>query len=357
MNTRLAPRLEQIGRIRIGDQKGDGRDKRRKLDTFRLTVPYQSKPILEFAAGIYGGTVQQWENPMEGRSWELYTSVNSLKVYVIPNQCVATGCERWTAAGIARRCDGEIIQFDTDEQLIGTACECPEDHETRQALALKGKACVDKTRISVMLQDLPAIGLWRLDTQGYYAATNALGQIMLLQSLGITQPVEAILSMGQGKRKRWNTEKGKHETRIFPTVLLTILVTPKQLVQELPAGPMRPALPPGPPAAVAEIYGEEVEPAVSTAQPFPAAAPVAQGPMGDVATKAALLNRCNELRQKKGIHLNDYQGDVRQHWGEYPNGLRVTQLEQVVHWLETGILPADGEEQLTRTETSEEHHE
>lgn len=258
MNKRLQPRLAQIGRIRVGDRKGT-RGAPQRLKTFRLTVPYASKPILHVCAHLYGGDVQQWENPETGREFELYTTVNSLKVLILPRECVVAYCEMWNRSGLVRRCDGETILADNEEPArVGHPCLCPDDIEERQALAKDGRACADKTRISVMLPDVPAIGLWRLDTGSYYGATEAMGQVSLLQQLGITSPVEAVLAIEEHKRKRILPGKDKPETRRFLVPTLRILMTPKQVLLEMPQQEAQKQLQ-SPQERIADVWGDRVD--------------------------------------------------------------------------------------------------
>ena len=67
--------------------------------------------------------------------------------------------ELWSGGGCQRRCDGAHL-IPSDEP-----CQCDPDE----------RECKPHTRVSVMLADFPTSGLWRLDTQGYYAAVELSG--------------------------------------------------------------------------------------------------------------------------------------------------------------------------------------
>ena len=236
----LQPKLAQIGRIRLGDRKGN-RNAPQALSAFRLTVPNANKPILEFAAGLYGGAVQAWENPMEGKSWELYTEANRLHVYVPPQMALEQWCEEWSGAGLVCRCDGETIVKHIDADLEHAPCQCDPDN----------RKCVEKTRFSVFLPDLPGgLNFWRVDTQGYYAGTQILGQIMMLS--GVTQPVEGYIAITDERRKEYNREKKKYDTKRFKTLTLQLIHTPRQVLYELPQAEQRKQLT----EHVSDLYGD-----------------------------------------------------------------------------------------------------
>ena len=61
--------------------------------------------------------------------------------------------------------------------------------------------CEVMTRISLMLPDVPGLGVWRLDTGGWHAATSLPATIELLKQLS-TQPwIPAILRLEQRSKK------------------------------------------------------------------------------------------------------------------------------------------------------------
>jgi Recombination directionality factor-like len=160
-------RMTEVGRIRLGDKamlKGQG-----KPENFRLTS--KDRSVLESAAKIYGGKVRQWEPKPGMKEWELYTSVPEIPVLasmIEPSQWF----EHWTATGCKRRCDGDVCLLANGETFEEVACQC--DPENRE--------CKMTTRVSVMLPDLPSLGVWRLDTHGYYAAVELPEMFRVLQS-------------------------------------------------------------------------------------------------------------------------------------------------------------------------------
>lgn len=159
----LQRRLTEAGRIRLGDKGPKGAP--RKLETFRLTS--SDRQLLERVSNIYGGTVTPWT--AQPGQFEVTTETTALDVIVPPSaMAFSQWYETWSGGGCVKRCDG---QWDT---LNDKACSC--NPETRD--------CTPHTRLSVLLRDLPSIGVWRLDTQGFYAATELAAAVDLIQAIG-----------------------------------------------------------------------------------------------------------------------------------------------------------------------------
>jgi hypothetical protein len=117
--------------------------------------------------------------------------------------------------GCLRRCDGvtadvieEIRGRPTDDQgarteTVRRACLCPQDGVERRALAAKGEACKPTTRLSVILPLVPDLGVWRLESHGFYAAVELGPSVDLLAAAsqrGIF--VDARLRLEQREQKR-----------------------------------------------------------------------------------------------------------------------------------------------------------
>lgn len=242
----LQRRIAEAGRIRIGVQVPSGRGTRpSKLETFRLTS--SDKRRIEQAAEAYGGKVEEWQAPA-GRQWQVITERAELDVIVPPaDLSFSQHFELWSAGGCQRRCDGQT------ESLSGSDCLCdPEDRE-----------CDIHTRLSVLLRDLPGLGVWRIDTQGYYAAVELAGAVELIRLAAGTRLLPARLRLDQRSVKRPG-ENGKPQTRKFAVPVLDLEVSPASLLtggegvallptleQRPPLTPV-PALPPGSGPTIAE---------------------------------------------------------------------------------------------------------
>lgn len=195
----LQRRLREIARIRTGDQvaAGQGKTRPRKLTTFRITSADQR--FIAAAADRYGGTPQPWEAP-SGPQWEVYTEASEIPVVVPPtDMAFSQAYEQWSAGGCQRRCDGER------DQISDGPCVCDPDK----------RACQLTTRLSVILHELPGLGVCRLESHGYYAAVELGGAVELVNA-GFAQgqllPARLLLEQRQVKRI---DAKGKPQTRNF----------------------------------------------------------------------------------------------------------------------------------------------
>lgn len=160
----LQRRLHETGRIRIGRQveittgRSTGKTRPERLDHFRFTS--SSRRALDAVAALHGGAVEVWKGAPTGEQWELFTEAAELSVVVPPDEMgFSQSYELWSAGGCQRRCDGE------HESISDGPCLC--DAEDRD--------CKPHTRLSVMLVGIAGVGLWRIDTQGWYAAAELQG--------------------------------------------------------------------------------------------------------------------------------------------------------------------------------------
>lgn len=160
-----------LGQIRIGTRvKGTTREGKpyerpARLDTFRLTSPDRAK--LDVAAELYGGEVKAW-SPREGGAaqWEVTTTVATLAVRVPPGEPVTQDYMLFGGRPVVRQrlCDG------FQERMRNVTCLCPPDLLERKRLAVEGAACRPTTRVSLILADLPGLGIWTLTSRGDSAA-------------------------------------------------------------------------------------------------------------------------------------------------------------------------------------------
>lgn len=202
----MQQRARQLGRIRIGQQvTKNGKSRPEKLETFRITS--DSKELLDSVASLYGGSVKQWTPNNGSAQWEVVTDAKRLPI-LIPPQPISQWFELWSGGGCERRCDG------VTEKLSGNGCMCTADNQQ----------CLPKTRLSVMLSEVPGLGLWRLDSGGYYAATEIPQLAQFLANTGNYVP--AYLELHE-KVVRKADEK---YPRRFMVPAITVEETPKALL-------------------------------------------------------------------------------------------------------------------------------
>lgn len=176
----LQRRHAELGRIRLGD-KGD-RGQPQKLSSFRFTSP--SEAYIRDLAEIYGGTPQPWDNAGKGE-WELYTTATSIPVIAVKGG-LSQWMEYWQGGGCIHRCDGEV------NVLTGSPCDLEEQVKTRvrgQDVWVNPHAeAKPTTRLSLMLPELDAIGVWRMESHGWNAAAEIPAVAELAQYVGDLVP-------------------------------------------------------------------------------------------------------------------------------------------------------------------------
>jgi hypothetical protein len=206
----LQRRHTEVGRTRLGQKvpTANGRMRPAKLETLRFTSP--RRELIERIAELYGGEARPW-SPGKGNSqWEVITDAKSVPVMVPPQDpAESQWLELWSAGGCQRRCDG------VTETLSGRPCMCDPDPQERD--------CTMHTRVTVLLEEVPGIGVWRVDTGSYYAATELPGVAEFLSAAGGIIPGRLILS------ERTVVARGKTHHFVVP-VLDIADFTPAELM-------------------------------------------------------------------------------------------------------------------------------
>lgn len=249
-------RMVEVGRIRAGERGDRGQPK--KLEHWRLTSKDPRR--LEAAAGLWGGKPREWkDHPGE---FELYTKTDVLPIMLLPGALPTTWYELWSAGGCQRRCDGQ------HEIISDNPCICDTEEQERQ--------CKPHTRLAVMLPDVPGIGAWLLQSNGWNAAAELAGVADVLQratAQGVLLP--ALLRLEQ----RHEVKGG--QTRRFAVPVIDVGVSMSELlagqgVALLTGAPAQPALPPPPggtPIDEEERGGTSVRQALAAVAPPSEAAP------------------------------------------------------------------------------------
>jgi hypothetical protein len=207
----LQRRIMEIGRLRLGQQVPvgkSGKTRPAKLETWRFTSANET--AIRQAAKLYGGDVQPWQAPA-GAQWEVITDATTLPILLPPtDMAFSQNYELWSGGGCQRRCDG------VNESLSAGPCLCDPDN----------RECAIHTRLSVLLANMAGVGVWRVDTQGYYAAVELQGAVDLLQmAAGRGTMLPAQLRLEQRMVKRPN-----QQTRRFAVPVLDVEISPAQLL-------------------------------------------------------------------------------------------------------------------------------
>jgi len=191
----IQKRLTEVGRIRMGNKSAKGTPQ--KLEVFRITSRDQSR--LAEIAEAYGGEVAPWaDRPGE---FEVITKTAELPILLLPGQALSQWYELWSAGGAQRRCDGER------DMISDGPCVCDTESGTRK--------CKPTTRLSVMLPEIPGLGVWRLESHGFYAAVELSATAgMLEQATAQGQVFPARLRIDQ----RSQVKEGKTTRYAVPVI-------------------------------------------------------------------------------------------------------------------------------------------
>jgi hypothetical protein len=206
----LQRRHAELGRIRLG-QKGD-RGQPQKLDRFRFTSP--SEQYVRDLAALYGGTPTPWDNKgVPG--WEVVTTATSIPVIAVKGG-LSQWMETWSGGGCAHRCDG------ITDVLTGDTCD-DADPNHRNAKPT--------TRLSVMLPELDAIGVWRMESHGWNAAAEIPAVAELAAYVGDLVP--AVLHLVE----RRSVKDGRTSRFVVPVLDLRIgQARLREIVQSVSGG-------------------------------------------------------------------------------------------------------------------------
>ena len=212
----LQTRSRELGRIRLGvkeiftKRNGEQGTRPTKLDRFRLTSA--SQPLLEKVAELYGGEVRPWTPDGGSPAFEVITDARRLPI-LVPQQPISQWYEAWRKSGCVHRCDGRTNVL-TDEP-----CD-PEDPLHREATEKP------TTRLNVVLRDVEGIGVWRVETKGWHAATELPDVAEFLAQAG--GYVAGWLALEQ--RTSVDNSGPKPVTQHFMVPIIEIDVTPAQLL-------------------------------------------------------------------------------------------------------------------------------
>lgn len=279
----ITPRYREVGRLRLGEAVTGpgGRTRPQALETWRLTSPH-ADPIAA-AARLWGGTVGEHDGV-----YDLVTEASTLPV-LVPDQdpLQAQWLEEWSAGGLVRRCDGIT-------QVSGEPCLRDEDPS--------GCRCQPTTHLLVVLPDLPDLGVWRLTTRGWAAASE------------LPQAVRLVLELaGRGRMPRAELAIERRSRRVggeTQRFVVPVLRVPVALA-ELAEGSARAALP----ARVDPETGE-ILPGSSTALPEPGTSAAAAQP--GAAPTAAAADPTRPPEPPGDLHIADVRAAAPEGptWGD-----------------------------------------
>lgn len=244
----LQIRFREIGRIRMGEKRvsRNGKEYPAAMDRFRFTSP--SRGVLEGMARVVGGEVTEWADAPGGGQWQLYAETSEIAVVIPPtDEPFSQWYELWSGAGCQRRCNGVKATVAVkqgqgeDAPIVMRERDCMCDEDNRE--------CKLTTRASFILPWAPGIGVWRLESHGYYAAVELTGTLSYLArqaAQGVY--LECILRLDKREKRVPGQPTSTYvvpvlDTEATPAQLLAGTMPPSTQPEIGPSG--RPALPSG----------------------------------------------------------------------------------------------------------------
>jgi hypothetical protein len=136
-----------------------------------------SEELVKAAAALWGGAPEKWQPLGNGaEQWRVITKTTTIDAILPPGDPLTQAYEMWGKGGAVRRCDSAT------EQFSGSPCLCIAQFGDTWYEQPKGKVCDTKSRLKVLIPDLPGLGSYRLETGSFYAADEIAGMVDFIRS-------------------------------------------------------------------------------------------------------------------------------------------------------------------------------
>lgn len=321
----LQRRHAELGRIRLGHKAStqSGGTRPAKLERFRFTSV--SEGYIKDLAELYGGQPRPWDNSGIP-SWEVYTEAASIPVIAVKGG-LSQWMEFWSGGGCLHRCDGET------NVLTGEPCDLEEQVQVGRKKVNPHAEAKPTTRLSLMLPELDAIGVWRMESKGWNAAAEIPAVAELAQFVGDLVPAELHLverrAIKDGETSRFVVPV--LDLKIGAARLREVVAAKSGGTAELGGPTERPALSAG--SAAGE--GSAAEPATGGDVSIPTPEQIAEADLttlrrmqdylgqhgiSDHPAMKALLQRIDVLEDHEDDQQPDADGVVEGEWTEDPPG-------------------------------------
>nr|DAF00036.1 MAG TPA: hypothetical protein [Caudoviricetes sp.] len=163
--------LAEQGRLRLGYTIPTDRGQRPKSSKTWIVTSH-SRLHVEKAAELWGGETTEWQPQGNGtQQWRVITETTCIDAILPPGDPLSQAYEMWNRGGCVRRCDG------VTEQLTGSPCPCLAEFGENWYEQSAGTVCDSKSRLKVLLPDMPGLGSWRVETGSYYATDEIAGMV------------------------------------------------------------------------------------------------------------------------------------------------------------------------------------
>ena len=169
--------LAEAGRLRLGLTVAAANGKTRPMRSEVWIFSSHSEELVTAAASLWGGTPEKWQPLGNGaEQWRVITKTTTIDAILPPGDPLTQAYEMWGKGGAVRRCDSAT------EQFSGSPCLCIAQFGDTWYEQPKGKVCDTKSRLKVLIPDLPGLGSYRLETGSFYAADEIAGMVDFIRS-------------------------------------------------------------------------------------------------------------------------------------------------------------------------------
>lgn len=168
--------LAEQGRLRLGytvaAKKKNGDPTTRPVRSETWIVTSHSEEHVRHAAALWGGEAHEWEPMGNGaKQWRVITEAKTIPAILPPGDPLTSAYESWSKGGCQRRCNG------VTESFSGSPCICLAQHGEQWYELSAREVCVSKSRLKVLLPDMPGLGSWRMETGSFYATDEIAGMV------------------------------------------------------------------------------------------------------------------------------------------------------------------------------------
>lgn len=235
--------LAEAGRLRLGLTVAAANGKSRPMRSEVWIFSSHSRDLVVAAAALWGGEVEEWQPLGNGAAQHrVITKTTTIDAILPPGDPLTQTYEMWSRAGATRRCNGAT------EQFSGSPCLCIAQFGDQWYDQPKGKVCDTKSRLKVLIPDLPGLGSYRLETGSFYAADEIAGMVDFIRSAVGDQ---TLIPVRLRIEPRTRVAGGETKQFVVPVVELRGVTTGELLAGsgqglQLGAGPKQAAIAPAP---------------------------------------------------------------------------------------------------------------
>ncbi|MFD5058224.1 hypothetical protein [Streptomyces sp. NPDC058394] len=209
----------ELGRLRTGWSvpNPDPKKRPRPVKSKTWVLSSHAEHYVAAAAEAWGGKVERWQPQGNGApQFRVITEAEQIDALLPPGDPLSQNNEMWNKGGCMRRCNGQT------ELISRQPCLCMREfgedwYLLRQDTYKKDKVCAATSRLSVVLEDMPDVGVWRAETHSFYAANEMAGTVdMVLSGTGGEGVVPVTL------RIEPRTRVAGGQTKHFPVVVVEV---------------------------------------------------------------------------------------------------------------------------------------